>query len=227
MIRSFYTATAGAKSSQNKLDIHANNIANVNTTGYKAGAASFTETLYSNFDNGIAVGSGVRLQEISLNFAPGHLEYTGNKLDFAIEGEGFFAVNDNNGNISYTRSGNFALTEENGESYLVTVDGQWVLDENMERIQVTGDSVSLPGIFTFPNPYGLQVVGSGRYLSTPMSGESTVLEGDLLKNEHLESSSVDLITELSNMIQAQRAYQFNAKMIQTADELEQMANNLR
>lgn len=248
MINAFYAARSGILNSQNSLGVTANNISNVNTTGYKEQRANFADLLYTNV-HGIEVdpanlksGNGAKLQEIAKIFTQGPIEGTGRTLDVGISGDGFFCVSDAQGNLSYTRDGSFNLSQENGVNYLTASDGSYVLDGNLNRIVVPnakdvtfspadglpaqGNAVK-PGVFTFSNPYALNLMGNNRFEANTASGQPVLTKNCELKQNALERSNVDLVTEMEKMIEQQRGFQFNAKMLQVTDEMEQTANQLR
>ncbi len=140
---SFYTAGVGAKAHQSKLDVIGNNIANVNTTAYKAQNAGFVDLLYSNIrdtagtNTSLKVGSGTRVEKTDINFEGSGVQATDNPTDYAIIGSGFFAVQDPATNeVYYTRDGSFQHSLRNdGEFYLTTANGELVLDKNFEQIK--------------------------------------------------------------------------------------------
>lgn len=249
MNTAFYTGASGLRAHQFAIDVTSHNLVNVNTYGYKATIPEFRELLYSNMDinknrelNGddkVLAGHGVKLSNQDLNFTQGPLYNSGYQLDFAITGDGLglFAV-DRRGVIEYTRSGSFDLSieGENEDTYLVTPDGAYVLDRNYERILVpyqrdtnvieTEGLADRLGVFTFSNPYGLQRRNFESFLPTDISGEPEVAADDLYKiYEHsLERSNVDIAKEFVDVIISQKAYQFSARVVTTADEIEQVAN---
>lgn len=241
MINAFYTAKSGALGFQSSLGITSNNIANVNTAGYKGQKANFTELLYTNIQGpegeaGVPrSGSGSRIQEAARQFSQGGMESTGRLLDAAIQGEGFFAVGDAQGNITFTRAGNFSLSSENGTNYLVTQNGDYVLDGNFQRIAVTGTDLSgltgggaeSIGVFNFANPYALISLGDGRYAANPATGTAQSNPDAVIKTATLERSNVNLVDEFEKLIEGQRGFQLAARALQTADEMEQTANTLR
>ncbi|NLN81205.1 MAG: flagellar hook-basal body protein [Clostridiales bacterium] len=227
MIRGFYSATQGIKTSQVRMDTLANNMANVGTTGFKPITPGFSDTLYANLDENVSIGSGVKQISSTVNFAPGTREHTGEEYDFFIEGDGFFAVGSQEDGVQYTRNGRFSLSHENGQNFLVTADGQYVLDKDLQRIVIGENTAVEPGVFGFANPYALQLTGSCRFAPNEMSGQAETIENAVVINGCLESSAVDMVGEISRMIEAQRAFQFNARMIQVSDEIEQIASTLR
>jgi len=250
LIRGFYTAASGLKWQQASLDVAANNVANVNTVGFKPGQMAFVEALNTSLaDNGaegqkLTAGSGVRGLETSKSLAQGTLEPTGRSLDAALIGDGFFAARDRSGLVSYTRAGNFAVSVQDGQNFLVTAAGDRVLDPAGDAIAFEGapedlilavpsaegemaeGAVTL-GVFTFANPYGLELAGEGKYRPSQASGTAAGSTNGAIRQGCLEASATEMTVEFTRIIQAQRAFQMNAKMVQVADELEQTANTLR
>jgi flagellar basal-body rod protein FlgG len=231
MINGFYAAKSGVKVFQTSLDITANNIANANTEGYKAQTASFSDLMYTNAQGSdILTGNGARLAATALSAEQGGLSPDG-ESSAAIEGEGFFAIENAQGDTVYTRSGGFSLSSEGNGTYLVTPDGGYVLDSNGRHITVeNGDmltAVRQAGLYTFPNPDALTALGGSRYAETNASGQAVRDNASQIKESAFELSNVDLVSEMTRMMLAQKGVQFNARMLQTADELEQVVNNLR
>lgn len=236
---SFYNSAAGASAQQTKLDIIANNIANINTVGYKTQSAGFVDLLYSNMNaketenTNLKVGSGVRCEKTDMLFSQGSYQSTGQTLDFAIKGKGFFAVsNPATGQVKYTRDGSFRLSSQGDEEfYLVTAKGDLVLDKNEEPITLpkdgTGIDANTIGVFDFQNTEGFKCEGDTLFADVPKNGEKQLMENADVASGYLEYSNVDLANEMSKLIEAQRAYQMTLKMIQTSDEVESTVNNLR
>lgn len=227
MINGFYSASLGTKVAQGQLEIGANNVANASTTGFKSQSANFTDTLYSVVEEG-SRGSGVRISEAVTDFSAGLPEYTGNLYDFSISGDGFFAVQSSGGKVLYTRNGFFRPVTDGGKTFLADASGNRVLDKNKKPIETDTNSTVLPAVFVFANPYALHHVGDSNFTADEFSGEGTPEKtGETVKRGYLEASNTDFVAEMTKLIQAQRAYQLNAKMLQTADEAEQTTNNLR
>jgi flagellar basal-body rod protein FlgG len=261
MMRSLWTAATGMAAQKLNIDVIANNLANVNTNGFKRSRADFQDLLYQNISlagasssseniipTGIQVGLGSRAVAVVKLFNQGDYQMTGNPLDIAIEGEGFFQVIQPNGEIAYTRAGSFKL---NSEGNIVTSDGYKLepsitIPANSNNITIGADgtvtvvqagqtSTTKVGniiLGKFPNPSGLKGIGRNLYLPTDSSGE--VVTGDpgtngfgTLRQGSLEMSNVDIVEEMVNMIVAQRAYEINSKSIQASDEMLQMANNIK
>lgn len=230
MIRGFYSAGSGLFAQQTAMNNAANNIANANTTGFKKQSVDFSDLMYSNkrtFTGNAKIGNGTREASIDSVFTQGALDDTARELDFAITGKGFFGVMSANGEISFTRDGNFGISTEQNGNFLVSASGDYVLDQNGNKINV--DRANLPakiGVFSFDNVTGLERIGNNQYIQTATSGQATPIAGELTQGK-LERANVELADEMSDLIAIQRSFQFNAKMIQTADEIENITNNLR
>lgn len=232
MIRGFYSAGSGLVCQQMAMDNTANNIANVSTTGFKKQRVRFGQLLYSNLgtqDGGIQnlkVGNGVRAGEVTTNHERNGFIHTGNELDFALNCEGYFGVLTDQG-MGYTRDGTFYISYEQTGNYLVTASGGYVVGTDGDRVLVDDEDLhSKIGIFNFSNPTGLEKIGDNLFAPTQTSGEAYAAAGAIYSG-YIEMSNVDMTSEMSDLIAIQKAYQFNAKMIQTADEIESIVNNLR
>lgn len=263
-LRALSIAATGGRAMMQKIDTIANNLANVGTTGFKRSRTNFADLLYQQVQRagfgtpgvnqqptGTFFGTGVRLVSTEKNFQQGALEETGQPLDLAIEGEGFFRVTLPDGRIAYSRSGNF---KKDSEGNMVTSEGfrlepQITIPDNAIGVSIdqtglvfivdpaTPDVLSQVGqleISRFVNPPGLEAVGDNLYLPTPASGpavDGIPGQGDLgfgsIKQGFLEDSNVDVVRELVDLIQAQRAFEINANSIQAGDEILQTVNNLR
>lgn len=262
MIRAMFSAATGMTAQQANIDTISNNLANVNTTGFKRSRVNFQDLLYESIRPpggqtsagttipvGIQLGHGVRLASIAKLFTPGTLTQTGNPLDLAIEGQGFFQVILPDGTIAYTRDGSFAKSEDGS---VMTSDGHLLdpgitIPSDATEISVGADgvvSVQVPGtaasqnvgtiqLVMFPNPAGLDArLGRNMLLETDASGAPITADPGtdgigFLTQGALESSNVQVVEEIIGMIIAQRAYEANSKVIQTADEMLQLANNVR
>ncbi len=224
-----------------KLDLVANNLANVDTAGYKEDVAAFRTymngLMYSNansnpYDKLTPIGNlegAVVLDEVKSVFTQGPIEYTGNPYDVAIDGEGFFVV-DRNGKNLYTRAGNF---KRNAEGFLVTNEGDYVLDENGNKIKIpNGAFISEDGIVydknnqkvariatvIFKNPDKLKKIGYNYFEETKESGKA-IFEKIGLKVGYIEKSNVNALREMVNMIKALRHFEIAQRSITTSDEL--------
>ena len=168
----------------------------------------------------------------------GALNASNGAFDYAIQGDGLFAL-DRGGEIEYTRNGSFGLSIEGENAYLVSGDGAYVLDHNYNRIAVPynqGSNVinsqglsDRLGVFTFSNPYGLRRLDNASFQPTDISGDAeNAADGDYnIFEQMLERSNVDVAKEFADVIVSQKAYQFSARVVSTADEIEQVANSLR
>ena len=255
---SLYSAATGMEAQQLNLNTIANNLANVNTTGFKRSKIEFQDLLYQKpraagadtgggnlVPTGIEVGNGSRVASTSKVFTQGQLTNTGEKLDLAIQGEGFFEVQRSDGTIGYTRDGTFKL---NAQGQVVTADGLPVLSGFQtvapgsevtvaEDGQVTLQSASGTQSFRltmtrFANPAGLRSLGGNLYEETAASGTPEVGNpgeqgfGRTVQG-YIETSNVNIVEEMVNLIIAQRAYEINSKSIQTSDEMLQNIANMK
>ncbi len=237
MIRAYYTATAGAKTYQQNLDVVANNLANVQTNGYKAQIGEFSDLLYTNtsrIGQNLVVGSGSKMFKTDSLYTEGAFLETGKETDYVIVGDGFFSIQKGD-EIFYTRNGAFTISEIDGELYL-TLDGNYVLNSNGEPINLSAEATEsdeqyelakIPGVTKFSNNFDLERVGDSLFVIANENAEYEIAENPDLMPGYLESSNVIMVNELTNMIQAQRAFQFNSRIIQVADEIEQTINNLK
>lgn len=251
MNMSFYTASVGAQQQQSRLDVHANNIANVNTYGFKSKIPSFSALMYGSVDGAdgakLERGTGSYMSAAATNFNSNGLVETGVLTDYSIKGDGFFALwNPTTGEYTYTRDGSFTkaefkaageetvnedgtVTETDGGSkwYLSDGQGRFVLNEQGGLIELSDSEEALPiGIFDFVNTDGMLSTGDNMFVPTEKNGQVQIGEGTLVQG-YLEASNTDLATELTKVIEAQRSFSYALKMMETADELETTANNLR
>ncbi len=261
MIRSLFIAATGMEAQKLNIDVIANNLANVNTTGYKRSRADFQELMYEEIKtpgaasaegvqlpSGIQLGLGVRPVAVQKVFEQGDFTPTGNPLDMVIEGDGFFQVIKPDGEIAYTRAGAFKL---DSEGRIVTSDGypmepEITIPSDTLEITIGSDgriSVTQPGSTTpteigqieiarFSNPGGLSSIGKNLFEETASSGVPTTgtpgTEGlGTIQQGFIELSNVNIVDEMVQMIVSQRAYEINSKAVQAADDMLQIANNLR
>jgi len=233
---SFYIAAAGANAQQTRMDIIANNFANVQTEGYKAQSAGFVDLLYQNYYKAVTkdpqTGCGARVEKTDILYEQGGVMPTDGKYDFAIMGSGFFGVYDNStGDVYYTRNGNFSLSDYGGGMmYLVNEQGYLILDKNMDLITPSSsdnaDDLNI-GVFDFANREGFLLKGNNCYQPVDKNGDPFLNENAVLLQGKLEMANVDLAKEMTRVIESQRAYQMSLKMLQTSDEIESTINNLR
>lgn len=224
---------------QKAMDVTANNIANVQTNGYKPLRASFSDLFYTTqnpANRDTETGHGVKIDKTDMLFDAGQVRATEQPLDVAIPSEGMFALQRADGTIAYSKDGAFQLMNEDDTFVLINSVGSKVLDNDGQPIVGYPDEkgivdpnllFDLVGVYEFPNPYGLQPDGGNEYLATPASGEATANPDADKKQGWLEVSSTDLADQMTKVISYQRSFSFNAKMIQTADEMENAANNFR
>ncbi len=253
MLRSLHTAASGMLAQQTHIDTIAHNMANVSTTGFRRLRAEFQDLLYQQARTpgartaggnvvpvGVQLGQGVRTSSTQLIHVQGALQQTGNPLDVAIEGQGFFQIRRPDGEVQYTRAGSL-ITNPQGQ--LVTQDGmpvepQITIPQGVTSVNIGSDgtvSVTLPGssetqevgrieLASFTNPGGLQAGGRGLYRATAASGQPIVAppgeEGNgLLSQGMLENSNVEVVTEMIDLIASQRAYEINQRVITASDEM--------
>jgi len=252
-------AASGLRNQQMRIDTVAHNISNTNTHGYKNARLDFKDSLYT---NGITPGPARNPQEnqqkghglmshgITRDFKPGIIERTERDLDFAIEGEGFFAFSNPAGGVFYGRNGVFHRSVEANGTFLVNGQGLYVLDVNENRIEIPFGTSTIAsdvdgtlrfldgnnndlgggatiGMFTFRNLKGLESSGNSMFSETPASGERRPAENVVLRQGVLEGSNVNLGDEMTRIIRTQRAFQLASRALTTADEMEGIANNMK
>jgi len=261
--RALRTAATGMYAQQLNIQVISNNIANLNTTSFKKSRAEFKDLMYQEISTNpqqetapgsveqtnakIQVGSGVKASSTQKMFQQGDLQQTGQQLDVAIHGDGFFQVRKADGSFAYTRDGSLKISSEGS---LVTTDGFIIepgfsLDE-----QVLGISISSEGVISaqevgennvelgtlelakFVNPGGLMSLGNNLYAETEASGTPILGQAGHdgfgeLQQGYLESSNVDIVEEMISMISAQRSYEINSKTVKTVEEMMGIANNIK
>lgn len=256
MNQSFYIGALGAMGQQAKIDVVSNNIANVSTTGFKAQYGAFSDLVHAEMrnsqgENGAESGSGTKLDQTKTNLTAMPYTATGLENDYAIEGEGFFMLKDPvTGDITYSRDGRFQLSRLDDQFYLVNSDGKRVLNMDQEEISYDVKPYTYPGeeedteeeedeledgehdpkaigVYTFAIRDGIQSEGNNEYTVTEKNGEPILLEKANVISGALEGSGVDFAQEMTRMIEAQRAYSYALKMVQTSDEIESTINALR
>jgi len=260
MIRSLWISKTGLDAQQTQMDTIANNLANVSTNGFKRSRAVFEDLLYqtirqpgaqssqqTQLPSGLQLGTGVRPVAAERIHTQGNLQQTGNQLDVAIQGGGFFQVLMPDGTTGYTRDGSF---QRDSQGQLVTASGFPVqpaitLPANATTVTIGRDgvvSVTQPGVVapvqvgslqlaTFINPAGLMSQGENLYQETASSGTpGTNVPGTngsgLLNQNYVETSNVNVVEEMVNMIQTQRAYEINSKSITTSDQMLQKLSQM-
>lgn len=235
MYTSFYTAARGAMEEQKKLDVVGNNLANANNYGYKAKTTVFYDLMYYNLNNytgadtPLKAGTGIHVEKTNTNFDPMGFVTTEGKFDYAIVQEGFFMLRSPITNeITYSRNGHFSMSKRGDEFYLVNDNGNYVLDQNRNPIRVIdGELSSEIGVYGFNILDGMQSVGNNEYTPVLKNGQPFLIQGARLENKTLEMSGVNVADDFTRMIEAQRAYSYALKMVQTSDEIVNTVNTLR
>jgi flagellar basal-body rod protein FlgG len=259
MDASMWIAKTGLDAQQKRMSVISNNLANVNTTGFKRDRAAFEDALYQNLrqpgsqvtadaqsPTGLMLGTGVRIVATEKTHAQGSLVTTSNALDLAVQGEGFFMIGQSDGSTAYTRDGNFKISSL---GQLVTANGAVLqppiaIPAGANSITVGRDgivSVEVAGaaapqqvgqlqIARFINPAGLQAMGQNLLRETPASGPAQVGAPGLagagqIQQGALEASNVNVVEEMVNMIETQRAYEINSKAISAVDGMLRYLNN--
>ncbi|XAH23064.1 flagellar basal-body rod protein FlgG [Xylophilus sp. GW821-FHT01B05] len=260
MINSLWISKTGMEAQQTQLDVISNNLANVSTNGFKRATAVFEDLMYQNLrqvgansteqsqlPTGLQLGLGVRTVSTARSFAQGSLQQSGNSLDVAISGNGFFQVTMPDGTLGYTRDGSF---QRNAQGQLVNATGLPVasgvtIPANAQSVTIAADGtvsvltqgntapqqVGTIALANFVNPAGLEPKGQNLYTETAASGQpqqgtaglnglGSVMQG------YVETSNVNVVQELVTMIQTQRAYEMNSKAVQTSDQMLQKLGQL-
>ncbi|MEM7247696.1 MAG: flagellar basal-body rod protein FlgG [Acidobacteriota bacterium] len=257
MNRTLWVGASGMIAQQLNLDTIAHDLANVNTVGFKRGRAEFSELFASyqqapgapsadgNSPIGLYVGHGARPAAVRRDFSQGSLQHSGQPFDFAIEGEGFFAMELAGGRLGYTRNSSF---QTDGQGRIVDnqgrlLEGDFNVPDDAEVVEVSSDgtiSVTVDGVSQvvgqlllsrFVNPQGLESLGGGLYGQTDASGDAvTATPGQeglgRIRHGFVEQSNVSVVEEMVNMITAQRAYEMNARAVSVADEMLETLNQV-
>ncbi|MDG5493885.1 flagellar basal-body rod protein FlgG [Niveispirillum sp. BGYR6] len=261
-MRSLSIGATGMLAQQLNVETISNNIANMTTTGYKRQRAEFQDLLYQNqrrvgstssdagtvVPSGIQVGTGVKAAAIYRINEQGNISPTGNTLDLAINGQGYFQVTLPNGDTAYTRAGSLQL---NAQGTIVTGDGYQVVpgivipqntvditvNPNGEVLakldgQVAPQNVGQLQIANFPNTAGLEAIGGNLLLETPASGQAIAGNPGApgfgrITQGAVETSNVNIVAEITQLITAQRAYEMNSRVISTTDQMMQSVSQLR
>jgi flagellar basal-body rod protein FlgG len=257
MIDALYIGETGLTAMQRQLDVISNNMANVNTNGFKKSRVDFEDVLYRTINqpnqliglnaSNQKIGSGTAIASTEKIFVNGDLQATTNQLDFAINGTGFFEVEIEDGAFAYTRNGAFRV---NSDGLLTTTDGnvlsdtiQIPVDARSIAVNQSGEvfadipdesefiSIGQLSLSKFVNPAGLDPVGNNLLLATGKSGDSSNgIPGEnglgTIQQGFLETSNVQLTEEIVNLVLTQQAFQLNARVVQAADELMNITNDL-
>ena len=260
MLNTLNTAATGMDAQSKQIETISNNLANADTTGFKKSRTDFQDLLYQNIKapgaatsattvnpTGVQIGAGVKVVGASRDHEGGTLRPTNRKLDVAIEGLGFLAIQKPNGDIAYTRDGSLRVGPEgklqNANGYAVVPEIQ--IPQNTKDINISFDGrvevkddqggateIGQIQLTSFANDAGLQAEGGNLYNATPASGApipGTPTDGGLgrLHQGYLEASNVKPVTEMTDMIRAQRVYELNSKVISTADQMMNSLNSIR
>lgn len=263
-VQSLYTAATGMQAMETKLDVIANNLANINSTAFKKDRANFEDLFYRNIvlpgipdannqltPTGIHVGLGTRVQSVQTDFNQGAFATTNRQLDVAIEGPGFFQVTQPDGQIVYTRAGNFSVNA-NGSLVVGSASTGRLLEPPIQFPQdVVAVSISPDGIVSvqqagvnqlqqvgqiqlaqFINPEGLLKLGENLYQETDASGSANLSPPGtngvgVLRQNALELSNVEPVRELIDLITTQRSFELNSQAVQAGDQILQLVANLR
>ena len=261
MLKALNTAATGMQAQQTNMDVIANNLANVSTAGFKKSRAEFEDLMYqtqkepgaatgmnSISPTGVQTGLGVRTAAIDKDMSFGNANVTKNPLDVQIEGPGFFQMQTPDGQIAYTRDGQF---KKDGNGRIVDKNGNLLQPEitippeaHSLEISASGEVKVVTGqnnetrqigqldIINFVNPAGLKALGKNLFSVSPASGQPITCRPGLqgtgyLAQGQVEASNVNIVDEMVNMITAQRAYETNSKAVQAADQMLQSTNNMR
>jgi len=246
VLRGIYTSASGMLLEGIKTDVIANNLANAATTGFKRqqfAVRAFPEMLIQRINDPLRLGgrtvdprpvigrlgTGAALDELALDMTPAPLRFTGNLLDLAIAGPGFFAVQTETGEVAYTRDGRLAVGADGllrtaGGHVLLGVDGPIavgsavpVIDE-LGQVYVDGEVVGRISLWEFEEPRALGRLGGNLLVPTPGSGPPVPAQGSTIERGYLEQSNVNVVREMVDLITVQRAYEANQKVIQAQDE---------
>jgi len=251
-------AATALRHQQIRIDTIANNVANTNTVSFKSARLDFKDALYTTGlvpgparspDENHQKGHGVMIAGIGREFGrPGAFERTEQPLDLAIEGEGFFTLQNPDGGVLFTRNGRFSLSVEAEGTFIVNGQGYYLLDGNGNRIVAPFGTTSIEAgtngvirfmqgdimlgaaelqIVTFRNLFGLAAVGSANFEHTESAGEILPAGNSIVRQGVLEMSNVSLAEEMTRLIRTQRAFQLASRALTTADEMEGVANNMR
>ena len=261
-MRSLNIGATGMLAQQLNVEVISNNIANMNTTGFKRQRAEFNDLLYQNMrrvgsdssdagtivPSGVQVGLGVQPASVYRMMGQGNISITDNALDIAINGKGFFLVELPTNETAYTRAGSFQLSPDgdivNGDGYMIEPgisipeDATSItINDNGEVFisrdgQIEPQRVGQLELAIFPNDAGLEAIGDNLFLETPASGAAVIAfpgsEGfGTIEQGALETSNVNVVNEITNLIAAQRAYEMNSKVITTSDEMMRSVTNMR
>lgn len=261
MLRALHTAATGMSAQETQVNTISNNIANVNTNGFKSGRTEFEDLLYQTVQEpgglngeqverplGLQLGSGAKVSALKRDFTQGPVNITQSTYDLLIQGEGLFGIMGNNDQMYYTRDGSFTV---NSQGELTTKNGYKVypgiaVPNNTTHLNVSSEgkvdayvqgqtdplTLGTIPVFNFVNQAGLKAMGNNLMMATMASGAAT--EGvasrgpaGAIQQGALEASNVNVMNEMTNLIQAQRAYELNSKVMGVADQMLQTVNNVK
>ena len=257
MFSALSIAATGLRNQQFRIDTIGSNVSNVNTVGYKSARLDFRTALHTvgrtpgpvrSPEENQQAGHGVMLAGIARDWRGGAMQRTDRDMDFALENEGFFTIQNPDGTLMFTRNGNFSLSPEPGGLFFTNAQGAYVLGADGERIMMPLDATSVAsdnfgnlrfmrgdeilgeaalGIVTFRNLKGLEAIGSSNFMAGPSAGEMLPADGVVVRQGTLEISNVNLAEEMTRLIRTQRAFQLASRALTTADDMEGIANNMR
>lgn len=242
MLEGIYSAAAGMSAQQQQLDAISNDLANEDTTGYKAERVGFEDLLYNEIDvagTDTSAGAGASAQMIGRDRAQGSLRETGNPLDLAIEGDGYFQVKRPNGEVSLTRNGGFGVdakgTVTNAEGNSLVPPITLPAGVSPADLSIAPDGTVTAGLrklgqiklVSVPDPDQLLADGAGGFTTTTASGSIKPAGSAAIRQSALEGSNVDMATEMSTLVTTQRNYQLSSTSIQTENQMMSIANQLR
>jgi len=238
MLNGLYSAASGMLAQQTRMDMLANDLANLNTTGYKQTRIGFRDLIY-NTEQGMRVGAGSAVVDAGRNDAEGALQQTGDPLSLAIAGPGFFQVRRSDGSIALTRSGDLT-TDASGD--VVTSSGDRLVPPlhipvgtDMTKLGVAPDgtvsvrqtTIGKITLVNVTNTAGLEALGDSQFAPTADSGQPRPVAGSAIEQGYLEASNVDLSQTMVALIDAQRSYEMDSRAIQNQDQMMQVANQIR
>jgi flagellar basal-body rod protein FlgG len=238
MLNGLYSAASGMLAQQTRMDMLANDLANVDTTGYKQARIGFRDLIY-NTEQGMHIGAGSAIVDAGRNEAEGAFQATGDPLSLAIAGPGFFQVRRGDGSVALTRSGDFT-TDARGE--IVTGSGERLVPPLKLPAGTDPDSVSVAAggtvragqarigkitLVNVTNTAGLTALGNNLFVATPASGRPHAIAGSQIEQGYLEASNVDLAQTMVALIDAQRSFEMDSRAIQNQDQMMQVANGIR
>jgi flagellar basal-body rod protein FlgG len=238
MLNGLYSAASGMLAQQTRMDVLANDLANVDTTGYKQARIGFRDLIY-NTEQGMRIGAGSAIVDAGRNEAAGAFQATGDPLSLAIAGPGYFQVRRGDGSLALTRSGDFTT---NAKGEMVTQSGERLVPPiklpagaDPDSVAVSADGTVRAGqtrigkitLVTVTNTAGLTALGNNLFAATPASGQPHAISDSQIQQGYLEASNVDLAQTMVALIDAQRSFEMDSRAIQNQDQMMQVANQIR